>query len=107
MSKADIRSDVLLDLLDEIGIKLTREQADSVSDDFAGHLECEREMESYQFMGPRVCDGCESLKRRVAKLENELESAYSSGEKAVKRILNIHPADNIRIDEFGGIEMVR
>lgn len=79
MSKADIRSDILLDLLDEIGIKLTREQADSVSDGFATHLECEREMESYQFTGgDRSCPDCKTKQKRIDKLEDDMR-VFSDG----------------------------
>jgi hypothetical protein len=107
MSKADIRSDIMMNLLDDVGFELTREQADSISDSFARHLESEREQESYQFMGPHVCGDCESLKRRVTQLEKQLEIAYNSGERAVKRILNIHPSDHVSINEHGDIERVR
>lgn len=75
MSKRSIRGYVLRDLFEELGVKLTDEQsehAEDIADDFAGHIEMEREQESYQFIGPVSCSDCKAKDKRIEKLENEL-----------------------------------
>jgi hypothetical protein len=72
MTIAQVRSDTLGDLLAEFGVQLTQEQIDSVSKDFVGHIEMEREMESYQFIGPTTCQACLSKQRTIDKLEENI-----------------------------------
>ncbi|MCK9567532.1 hypothetical protein M0R72_01120 [Candidatus Pacearchaeota archaeon] len=107
MTIAQVRSDTLADLLAEFDVHLTREQLDSVSDSFAGHIEMEREQEGYKFWGPHVCDDCTRLKERVKDLEKQLADAYEGGERAVKRILGLFPDDPIAIDKHGNVERMR
>lgn len=74
MTIAQLRSDTLGELLAEFGVQLTQEQLDRVSKDFAGHMEMEREMASYQFIGPTICQECTSRQRTIDKLERDISA---------------------------------
>jgi hypothetical protein len=72
MSRESIRVDVLSELLEGLNVSLTREQIEQLASDFYGHIEMEREIESYQFMGSKTCSGCEEKRREIDKLEHKL-----------------------------------
>jgi hypothetical protein len=72
MTKAQVRSDTLGDLLAEFGVQLTQEQLDIISDEFAGHIEMEREMDSYQFIGPITCNKCIAKQKIIDELESNI-----------------------------------
>jgi len=81
MKREEINAQVLQEILGDLGIDITPEQAKEVSDGFIHHLQMEREMDSYQFSGHKQeCDKCKRLeselkdvKRREAIYENSVK----------------------------------
>ncbi len=95
-----IRSDVLSDMLEELGVKLSTEQIDQLANDFYGHLMMEREMASYQFIGPSECHDCKKKQKRIDKLE-ERERIL---ERGVIRFAKM-PEDSIVSTEYGRVSI--
>ena len=76
------RIECLTEILEEAGVKATDEQIKTIAEDFAFHLEMEREMSSYQHIGgSNECVRCERLKKQVAEKENEVLKYQNSVKK--------------------------
>lgn len=74
MSKELIRIEVMTEILSEAGVSATPEQIKNITEDFAYHIEMEREMDSYQHIGGKEeCRQCKSLEGKIKELEKETE----------------------------------
>lgn len=75
MTRQELRTEAMAEILSDMGIDLTPEQVKQIAADFYLHIEMEREMESYQFIGggERKCDKCESLKKEIKELNGDIE----------------------------------
>ncbi len=74
MSRENIRTQILAELMDEVGIKATEDQIKSIAKDFAGSLEFETEMDIYSHVGGAIeCEQCASFKSevKILKIEND------------------------------------
>ncbi len=72
MNNKDIRVEVMSNILEEHNIILTKEQIESIVDDFSYHLDMEQEMESYSHISSynEKCSDCEEMKLKIKRLEN-------------------------------------
>jgi len=81
MGQQDIREEALSNILEEMDIKLTKEQISTIAKDFADGLEMEREMYATPFINSKpVCEECKRLKSQLNQFEakeNRLRKYYS------------------------------
>lgn len=71
-----MRVEALSEILEEIGVSLSKEQIEQVAKDFGNHIDMEREVASYSvaFSGrDQPCRECESLKSKLKDAEKENE----------------------------------
>ena len=86
------RIECLTEIFEEAGVSATEEQIKRISEDYAFHLDMEREMSSYQHIGgSNECEECQSLHIKVKEKENEITKYQNS----VKRRRN---ADSVWLD---------
>lgn len=65
--------DALAEIFQEHGISVTCEQIESISEDFEGHLDMMREMESHRFLGSKKpeCESCKRLRQELTEMTKQ------------------------------------
>lgn len=72
MSNNQIRIECMADLFEELQIKATPEQIESIVKDFMHHLDMEQEMSNYQHVGHKPeCDKCRKMQSEIDELKYE------------------------------------
>lgn len=68
------RIECLTEILEEIGIEATYSQVKQIAEDFALHIEMEREMASYGHtsLSPAKCGECEKLRNELKNSERQI-----------------------------------
>lgn len=78
-----INIEVMIDIFSAAGVEATEEQVKEVAECYEQHLECMREMNSYQFIGSpsESCEECLKLTEKIKNLEFEIEIYKNSVKK--------------------------
>ena len=74
MSNESIRIECMSEILNEYGISATEEQIKQIVEDFYSHIEMEREMSSYQYIGQKEeCSKCKIFEAEIKYLKNDID----------------------------------
>lgn len=72
MGNKEIRTEALADIMQEVGVTATTEQIAKIADDYALHIEMEREISHYQHIGHKEeCQNCKRLESKLKETEKE------------------------------------
>lgn len=62
------------EILEELGIIVTKEQIEKIVEDFSLHIEMESELSSYQYIGRKEeCSKCKNLEYKLSESERQNE----------------------------------
>ncbi len=85
--------EAITEIFSIVGVEATDKQMQEIAEGYEQHIDCMREMQSYQFISSanKSCDRCEILKQEIQALKKNIEIYQNS----VKRR---HKADRVWLE---------
>lgn len=74
MTKEEERIEAMSEILNDLEIQLPEDKIKELTDAFTTHLEMEREMDNYQFIGGKSeCDECKKKTNEILELKHDIK----------------------------------